>query len=69
VYVLLYFTTKLPKCLDETRYFPYTLREPNQTFMAKRKQIRDKWKAERKVQLSVNRRKKAIRITQGKQEA
>jgi hypothetical protein len=37
--------------------------------MAKRKQIRDKWKAERKVQLSVNRRKKAIRITQGKQEA
>lgn len=29
--------------------------------MAKRKQIRDKWKAERKVQLAANRRKKAIR--------
>ncbi len=31
----------------------------------KRKQIRDKWKADRKTQLANNRRKKAIRITKG----
>ncbi len=31
----------------------------------KRKQIRDKWKADRKTQLTNNRRKKAIRITKG----
>jgi len=36
--------------------------------MAKRKQIRTKWKAERKVQLANNRRKKAIRIVKAEQE-
>jgi hypothetical protein len=30
--------------------------------MAKRKMIRTKWKAERKVQLASNRKKKAIRL-------
>jgi|GEM_PF-2195825 hypothetical protein len=35
--------------------------------MAKRKQIRDKWKAARKIQLANNRKRKAIRITTGKE--
>lgn len=35
----------------------------------KRKQIRTKWKQDRKTQLANNRRKKAIRIVTGKQAA
>jgi hypothetical protein len=34
----------------------------------KRKQIRNVWKAARKVQLQMNRRKKAIRAVQATQE-
>ena len=34
----------------------------------KRKQIRTKWKADRKVQLANNRKKKAIRIVKAKAE-
>jgi hypothetical protein len=35
----------------------------------KRKQIRTKWKQDRKVQLANNRKKKAIRIATEKEEA
>jgi hypothetical protein len=34
----------------------------------KRKQIRDKWKIDRKLALKENRRQKAIRIKTGKQK-
>jgi hypothetical protein len=36
--------------------------------MAKRKKIRTKWKAERKVQLSKNRKQKAIRLSKEPQK-
>jgi hypothetical protein len=37
--------------------------------MAKRKQIRDKWKAWRKVQEANTRKRKAIRFTQAQEAA
>jgi len=36
--------------------------------MAKRKAIRTKWKAERKVQLASNRKKKAVRLAKAETE-
>ena len=52
----------MPK-LDEIGQSLYDCVEINYEIMpGKRKQIRTKWKADRKVQLAENRRQKALRI-------
>jgi len=55
--------------LDKYQLNDYTFGEITHRFMAKRKKIRTKWKADRKIALAKNRVKKAIRFAKAAEAA